>query len=104
MYKLLDCIVFIIILAPFCFVFISISIYNNGHTIPIERLYPPVHFPVSRGTPMISPLLEWDHTVDYFVSKFEFQKDYKSGERKFTVAFEDHPYLSGHVIDGKSNR
>lgn len=69
--------------------------------IPIERLYPPVEFPVSRGTPMISPLLEWDHTVDYFVSKFEFQQDYKSGERRFTVAFEDHPYLSGHVIDGK---
>lgn len=49
---------------------------------------------------MISPLLEWEHSVDHFVSKFEFQQDYKSGERKFTVAFEDHPFLIGHVIDG----
>lgn len=68
----------------------------------IERLYPPVEFPVSRGTAMISPLLEWDHTDDYFVSKFEFHQDCKSGQRRVIVAIEDSPFLGGHIIDGNN--
>lgn len=50
---------------------------------------------------MISSLIEWDHTEDYFVSRFEFQQDCQSGQRKVIIAIEDNPFLSGHVIDGK---
>lgn len=49
---------------------------------------------------MIASLLEWDHSEDWFVSKFEFQKDCKSGERRVTVSLDESPNLSGHVVDG----
>jgi len=31
------------------------NIYNCGLQLQVANLYPPVEFPVSRGTPMISP-------------------------------------------------
>lgn len=31
------------------------KLYNNGLQPDIANLYPPIEFPVSRGTPMISP-------------------------------------------------
>lgn len=68
----------------------------------IEKLYTPISFPVSRGTPMISPLIEWDHSEDWFVTKFDFFKKNLSGERKITVKLsdQDFEYIGGHTIDG----
>lgn len=70
--------------------------------MPIERLYPAIEFPVSRGTPNISSLIKWDHHEDWFVMKFATQEAAKSGERKVTISLEDSSYISGHVIDGES--
>lgn len=75
--------------------------FLNGCTLPIERLYPKIEFPVSRGTPMISPLIKWDHTEDWFVMKFSVHKEGQSGERKVTLSLDDDPYMAGHIIDGK---
>lgn len=75
--------------------------FINGCTWPIERLYPKVEFPVSRGTPMIAPLIKWDHTEDWFVMKFALNKGGQSGERKVTLSLDEEPYMSGHIIDGK---
>ena len=75
--------------------------FLNGLTLPIERLYPTVEFPVSRGTPMISPLIKWDHTEDFFVMRFTIQKGGHSAERKVSVSLDEFPYISGHIIDGK---
>lgn len=69
--------------------------------MPIERLYPAVEFPVSRGTPLISPLIKWDHTEDWFVMKFSLQKGGQGGERKVILSLDTDNYISGHVIDGK---
>lgn len=33
------------------------DLYNEGFQPQIANLYPPLQFPVSRGTPMISPLV-----------------------------------------------
>lgn len=77
-------------------------LFLNGSTMPIERLYPGVEFPVSRGTSMISPLIKWDHTEDWFVMKFEMQRSKRSGERKVTLSLDTDSYISGHVIDGKN--
>ncbi|XP_055326066.1 fatty acid synthase-like [Sitodiplosis mosellana] len=77
------------------------KMFLNGLTLPIERLYPKVEFPVSRGTPMISPLIKWDHTEDWFVMKFFVQKGGHSGERKVSVSLDVDPYISGHIIDGR---
>lgn len=74
-----------------------------GCTFPIERLYPKVEFPVSRGTPMIAPLMRWNHTEDWFVMKFEVKRAGNSGERKVKVSLDEYSYISGHVIDGKIN-
>jgi fatty acid synthase, animal type len=50
---------------------------------------------------MISPYLRWDHSEDWFVTKFEMKKS-NSGERKVTIALSDQEfeYMSGHTIDG----
>lgn len=77
--------------------------FLSGLTLPIERLYPSVGFPVSRGTPMISPLIKWDHTEDWFAMKFSVHKGGHSGERKVTLSLEMESYITGHIIDGKNN-
>lgn len=78
-------------------------VFENGVDYPVSKLYPPVDFPVSRGTPMISPLVKWDHSEDWFVTKFESQKSNKSGERHVVINLDDldHEYVVGHTIDGR---
>lgn len=76
-------------------------LFLNGLTYPTERLFPKVEFPVSRGTPMIAPLIKWDHTEDWFITKFSVEKGGYSGERKVTLSLDEDSYISGHVIDGK---
>lgn len=85
----------------FCFFFCRI--YTNGYTVPVQRLYPEVQFPVSRGTPMIAPLVRWEHGDDWFVTKFELQRSTRSGERKVKIGINDQDYdfIVGHAIDGK---
>lgn len=65
------------------------------------KLYPPIEFPVSRGTPMISSLIKWDHSEDHFVISYD--KTATRGERTFDIDlnYAEHAYLSGHTIDGK---
>lgn len=78
-------------------------LFNNGITLPIENLYPKVLFPVSRGTAGISSLVRWDHSEDWFVTKYENMKTKSSGERVFQInlSSDDEEFLSGHIIDGK---
>lgn len=45
-------------------------LYNNGVQPKVENIFPPIQFPVSRGTPMIQPLIRWDHSVSYDVPYF----------------------------------
>lgn len=68
----------------------------------VSKLYPPVEFPVSKGTPMISSLIRWEHSEDWFVTKFESQKSNRSGERHIVLNISDQEfeYISGHTIDG----
>lgn len=68
----------------------------------MENIYPAISYPVSRGTPKISPLIKWDHSDSYYVTKFELKKTPESGERrvKISLASEDYAYVAGHNIDG----
>ena len=81
-------------------------LYNAGVNFDPLALYPPVEFPVSRGTPMISPWVQWDHaqswqvpTLDQFMGSsgagasavFEIDVSPESKDR----------YLVGHKIDGR---
>ena len=78
-------------------------LFMNGVNFPVQNLYPAVEFPVSRGTPQISPLVRWDHKEDWFVTKYENMKTKCSGERVFTVNLgsNDEEFMAGHVIDSK---
>ncbi len=68
----------------------------------LHKLYPPVKFPVSKGTPMISPLIRWDHRKKWFVTSY-FSKVKKCAERIFAVSLQnDMKYLSGHKVDGRT--
>ncbi|EFN74070.1 Fatty acid synthase [Camponotus floridanus] len=80
------------------------KMYNNGLQPQLANLYPTVHFPVSRGTPMISPLIKWNHSEDWYVMCFKTNKKITSGERIVNVTLKDETfeYISGHVIDGRN--
>ncbi|XP_034230761.1 fatty acid synthase-like [Thrips palmi] len=70
----------------------------------LHKLYPDVEFPVSRGTPMISPLVRWEHSEDWYVTSYRMQEKIKSGERTviINVNDEEQEYYTGHVIDGRN--
>lgn len=76
-------------------------IFENGVDMDISKLYPPIEFPVSRGTPMISPLIKWDHREDFHVVRYESNAAMKS-ERSYTVNISDpeFDFITGHNIDG----
>lgn len=80
------------------------KLYNVGLQPLIANLYPEVQLPVSRGTPMISPIIKWDHSDDWYVTSYKTQKKITSGERiiELSLADDDYQYMAGHVIDGRN--
>ncbi|XP_043502646.1 fatty acid synthase-like [Polistes fuscatus] len=80
------------------------KLYNIGQQLDLAKLYPPIEFPVSRGTPMISPLIRWDHSSKWYVTSFKIQERIVSGERtvNITIIDEDFEYIVGHNIDGRN--
>ncbi|KAL6430398.1 hypothetical protein ACFW04_007806 [Cataglyphis niger] len=80
------------------------KLYNIGLQPEIANLYPPIEFPVSRGTPMISPSVRWEHSDDWYVTAFKMQKKVTSGEKniKLSLMNENFEYMAGHVIDGEN--
>lgn len=80
------------------------SLYECGFNPQIQNLYPRIQFPVSRGTPMISPKIKWDHSKNWFVMYYRETDSLKSGERILGVTLkqEEWQYIGGHVIDGKN--
>ncbi|KAK0070674.1 hypothetical protein PV325_000237, partial [Microctonus aethiopoides] len=53
---------------------------------------------------MISPLIKWDHSDDWYVTSYKMQKKITSGERiiELSLADDDYQYMAGHVIDGRN--
>ena len=80
------------------------KLYNIGLQPQLDKLYPDVQFPVSRGTPMISPVIKWEHSEDWYVTSYRMQEKIVSGERvvEVTLGDEDYEYMAGHVIDGRN--
>lgn len=79
------------------------NLYFHGHNPQLSQLYPKVKYPVSRNTPMVSPLLKWNHIKDwkcYSFTDFEYQAKMYS---KYVIQIdsEEWKYLKGHVINGK---
>ncbi|XP_063218658.1 fatty acid synthase-like [Bacillus rossius redtenbacheri] len=80
------------------------SLYEYGAQPQLADIYPAVKYPVSRGTPMISHLVKWDHSQDWFVTSYELQEKAETGERTvpINIAEENYAFHSGHVIDGRN--
>ncbi|KXJ69783.1 hypothetical protein RP20_CCG025833 [Aedes albopictus] len=74
-----------------------------SQNLDIGHLYPPVQFPVSRGTPMISPLIHWDHREDAHVVKYTWDQTAKSRAAiiNVSVSGQDWKHIEGHNIDGR---
>lgn len=73
----------------------------NGVDIDIAKLYPPVAFPVSRGTPMISSTIKWDHRQNYFVPLFDSCNFYERRNLSINISDKSYDFVKGHVIDGE---
>lgn len=80
------------------------KIYEAGVHPQLSNLYAKVNYPVSRGTPKISPLIRWEHSDDWYVTSYRTQARIKSGEKivQVTLSDEDFEWMAGHVIDGRN--
>lgn len=67
----------------------------------IFKLYPPVSFPVSRGTPKISHLIKWDHSQNYVVPLFDSYNFYEKRNVTINISDKQFEFVQGHIIDGK---
>lgn len=76
-------------------------LFTYGIGMQVDQLYPQIEFPVSRGTPMIGPLIKYDHELNWTVPNLSTMKN-NLFERKVTIdiAQEEYSYLAGHIIDG----
>lgn len=80
-------------------------LYTYGYDISIQKLYPMIEFPVSLGTPMISPWISkgWNHNDDWSVVNFDENNLQTNGGQIFHVYLtsEEFKCVSGHKIGGK---
>jgi fatty acid synthase, animal type len=67
----------------------------------IAKLYPAISFPVSRGTPMISPHIKWDHEENYVVPLFDSYNTYERRNVVINVSDKIFEFIQGHIIDGE---
>lgn len=76
------------------------DLYLNGLELGIDKLYPTVEFPVSRGTPGLSHLIEFDHSHQFFVIQYKDNLSEKGIETFRIKLNDDHQYLKGNNVDG----
>ncbi|XP_050064418.1 fatty acid synthase-like [Aphis gossypii] len=78
------------------------KLYIAGAEPQLQNLYGKVEYPVVRGTPMISPMLKWDHSNDYVVPNF-VEKNSGSNDNQVEVDIktDQDKFLVGHTIDGR---
>uniref|UniRef100_A0A4W6CE03 Coiled-coil domain containing 57 n=1 Tax=Lates calcarifer TaxID=8187 RepID=A0A4W6CE03_LATCA len=83
------------------------KIYMNGINVDGNGLCPAVKYPVPAGTPLISPLVHWDHAQTWDVPKVEDFSSGPGGSKSATIYNIDinpesaEHYLIGHCIDGR---
>ncbi|KAM4664019.1 fatty acid synthase [Discoglossus pictus] len=83
------------------------KVYLNGINAQCNNIFPPVEYPAPCGTPLISPLIQWDHNQTWDVPKPEDFSSGSGGSLSSTVYNIDmspespDAYLAGHCIDGR---
>ena len=78
-------------------------IYETGYELKLYNLYPAIEFPVSKSTPMISPLIKWRHDECWPIVEFK-EDDSISIVRDVSVdaRFDADKYITGHIIDERN--
>ncbi|XP_065311985.1 fatty acid synthase-like [Dermacentor albipictus] len=82
------------------------KLHTLGFQVDLSPLYPPVPWPVPRGTPNIAHLVSWDHSQTWSVVNW---KDFPTSSQAMAEeiveidleANETDKYLSGHQPDGR---
>ncbi|XP_055691136.1 fatty acid synthase-like [Lutzomyia longipalpis] len=82
------------------------KLYSAGAQPVVKKLFPPVSFPVGRGTPMLSSKIKWDHSQKFevpFAGVFFNKATTSSGETVVEINLnnEEDAFLAGHTIDGR---
>lgn len=81
------------------------KLHALGVQLDLTPLYPPVPFPVPRGTPSIGHLVSWDHSQQWTVVTWnDFSTSAQVSEEVVEVdleANEGDAYLAGHQLDGR---
>lgn len=54
--------------------------YNAGAQPKLNQLFHLVKFPVSKGTPMIQSMVEWDHSIEWAIADFSDMVNWKLQE------------------------
>ncbi|XP_076649208.1 fatty acid synthase-like [Halictus rubicundus] len=77
------------------------KLHMAGAQLKISKLYPPISYPVGRGTPMISSMVKWDHSTEWAVGDSR-KSDNLYGESviEFDLSKEKDAYIAGYTIDG----
>lgn len=75
------------------------KIYVAGAQPKLSVFYPKVEYPVGRGTPTISSFIEWDHSENWMVAKFDSKSKF-TGENviDIDISAEKDAYIADHVI------
>ncbi|XP_065221120.1 fatty acid synthase-like isoform X2 [Planococcus citri] len=78
-------------------------IYEAGCEMELSPLYPPIEFPVSRSTPMISPSIKWNHDQEEHVDEMNTGFLHTS-ERTFLFhpKSKEYEYIQDHIVDGRN--
>uniref|UniRef100_UPI0037E9BFCC fatty acid synthase n=1 Tax=Semicossyphus pulcher TaxID=241346 RepID=UPI0037E9BFCC len=81
------------------------KIYMNGINMDANGLCPAVKYPVPVGTPMISPLVQWDHALNWDVPTAEhFSSGGSNSASVYKIEINPESadyYMIGHCIDGR---
>ncbi|EFN74408.1 Fatty acid synthase, partial [Camponotus floridanus] len=79
------------------------KLYNAGLQLQIANLYSEIKFPVSRNTLIISYLIRWDYSEDWYVYHYFGQRKLHIEEVIVTINLLDkefiYIYMIGHVIN-----
>lgn len=69
----------------------------------LQNLYPIIEYPVSNETPMLAPLVRWQHDASWRVV-YASREEMIPGERRITIYpnGKEHSYILDHIIDGKN--
>lgn len=78
------------------------NIFSKGVDMDVANLYPKVQFPVSRGTPMIAPLIKWNHVQNHFVPYFDPCNVSEHRYEPINLSDKYYEYVIDHVVGGIS--